>query len=81
VLNVLNLIEWSFNLLIPAQSAQFGTFVNPQMATLTRGSSKVEKKTWQSTSDSKQSFHQNTLEYSGPVPTVVGVISTIINGI
>lgn len=44
MLNVFNLIEWRFDLLIPARSAQFGTFVNPPMATLTRGSAEVEKK-------------------------------------
>jgi hypothetical protein len=43
-----NLIQWRFDLLFLAQSAQFGTFVNPRMATLTRGSGEVEKKPWHS---------------------------------
>jgi hypothetical protein len=38
-------MQWRFDLLIPAQLAQFATFVNPRMATLTTGSSKVEKET------------------------------------
>jgi len=38
VLNVFNLLQWCFNRLIPAQPSQFGMFVNPRMATLTRGS-------------------------------------------
>jgi hypothetical protein len=29
VLNVFNLLEWRFDLLIPAQSRQSGAFVNP----------------------------------------------------
>jgi hypothetical protein len=32
VLNVFNLIEWRFDLLIPAPSRQSGSFVNPRMA-------------------------------------------------
>jgi hypothetical protein len=30
-------MQWRFDLLIPAQSAQFAAFVNLRMATLTRG--------------------------------------------
>jgi hypothetical protein len=53
VLNVSNLIEWSFDLLILAQSGQSERFVNPRMATLTRGSLEVEKTPWQGTRDSR----------------------------
>lgn len=52
MLNVFSLMQWRFDLLIPAQSPQFGTFVNPRMATLTRGSSQVELKPLQSTRES-----------------------------
>ena len=52
MLNVFNLMEWRFDLLSLAQCAQFGTFVNPPVATLTRGSPKVEKKPWQGTRES-----------------------------
>ena len=38
MLNVFNLLQWCFNRLIPAQPSHFGMFVNPRMATLTRGS-------------------------------------------
>ncbi len=38
MLNVFNLIQWRFDLLIPAQSPHSGVNVNPRMATLTRGS-------------------------------------------
>ena len=38
MLNVFNLIQWCFDLLIPAQSPHSEVFVNPRMATLTRGS-------------------------------------------
>jgi len=43
VLNVFNLVEWRFDLLIPARSRQFGANVNPRMATLTRGSGALKK--------------------------------------
>ena len=37
LLNVFNLLQWCFSRLIPAQSPQYGSFVNPPMATLAQG--------------------------------------------
>ena len=37
MLNVFNLLEWRFDLLILAQSRQSGAFVNPRMATPDQG--------------------------------------------
>jgi hypothetical protein len=64
MLNIFNRVQWRFDLLIPAQLRQFGAFVNPPMATLTRGSSKVEKKPWQSTRGSRDLavFHERYVE-------------------
>jgi hypothetical protein len=41
VLNVFNCIQWCFNRLTSAQPCRSGSFVNPRMATLTRGSAQI----------------------------------------